>query len=110
MSKEYSADDLEKALVAVDELLEKQEQTQAATRELRAAIKSKLPNIHNPNCCGAHCRFSRGEVRILPIAPGTLTLCRDCYEQEIRWRKEANRLSTVHRYSLPTWQSLRIYD
>lgn len=62
----------------------------------------------NPSCDGAHCRFSTGEVRVLPTScDSNAILCRECYEHEIRFRKERNRdLGTAHRFLLPTWEKL----
>lgn len=107
-----SAQDLEKALASVDQLIETQAQVRTSTAELRAAIKAKLGEIHNPNCDGAHCRFSTGEVRVLPTgASSNAILCRDCYEHEIRWRKENNDLRRNDAKALlPTWQTLRPYE
>jgi hypothetical protein len=65
----------------------------------------------NPNCDGARCTWSVGEVRVLPLgAGGNLILCHTCFAHEIRFRKERNKeLSADARFDLPTWESLKIY-
>lgn len=69
--------------------------------------------MQNPNCDGAHCTSSVGEVRLLPTSKpcrSNAILCRACYSHEIRWRKERNReLGTSAQFDLPTWESLELY-
>lgn len=46
----------------------------------------------NPNCDGSHCRSESGEVRVYPLgAGGNLILCRSCWENENRYRRERGR-------------------
>ena len=112
MKPKLSQQDLENALHAVDRLISVQGEVATKTQELRTAIKARVGEIQNPNCDGAHCRFSKGDVRVLPTGgDSNIILCRGCYEHEIRWRKERNqKLSRYDRFLLPTWQSLRVYE
>lgn len=69
----------------------------------------------NPNCCGGHCLFDEGEVRVLPVGPspdhGNLILCRYCFEHELNWRRDRNReLAEDCRFKLPAWESLEVYQ
>ena len=69
---------------------------------------------YNPDCDGGQCRESTGEVRQLPFGAtpdhGNVIVCRTCFEYEIRWRGERNRLlDPAVRFALPAWSTLRVY-
>jgi hypothetical protein len=67
--------------------------------------------IHNPNCDGDKCRSNTGEVRRLPTGgDGAAILCRACFDNEIRFRRERNEeLAPSVSFDLPSWQSLEAY-
>ena len=62
------------------------------------------------NCDGSGPHAS-GEVRLLPTGgDGNLILCQKCFEYELSWRRERNRgLAPFAQFSLPTWESAKIY-
>lgn len=69
----------------------------------------------NPNCCGGHCLFDEGEVRVLPLGKipdhGNLILCRYCFEHEMNYRRDRNReLSREAQFQIPTWDSLKVNE
>lgn len=70
-----------------------------------------MNHIHNPNCDGAQCRKPTGEVRRLPTGGGSnAILCRWCFQYEIEWRKERNRLlGDDNLFDLPAWGDLEVY-
>lgn len=44
--------------------------------------------IHNPDCCGSHCRSETGQVRVYPLGGGgNLILCVACWEHENQFRR-----------------------
>lgn len=61
--------------------------------------------LGNPNCDGAHCTSSNGEVRKLPTGNGNVILCKACFAHEIQFRK---RNTTVFDWAARsvTWQQL----
>jgi hypothetical protein len=65
-----------------------------------------MPEIHNPNCDGGHCKAAAGQVRRLPHGAdphhGASILCRDCYEHEAAYRRERG-------WDTPPWESLEVY-
>lgn len=72
-----------------------------------------MTTTQNPHCDGSHCRASTGEVRVLPTGgDSNAILCRACYENEIRFRRERN-ASVLHPVStpfdLPAWETLKPY-
>lgn len=68
--------------------------------------------MQNPNCDGAHCVSTSGEVRVLRSGgDSNLILCHACYRHELTWRRERNReLSKDAQFQLPDWESLKVYD
>jgi hypothetical protein len=73
-----------------------------------------INNIHNPNCDGASCVTTRGEVRKLPHTAnpdhGNSILCNACFTHELRYRVERNKqLAADARYALPDWDELKVY-
>jgi len=65
----------------------------------------------NPNCCGGHCWFDKGEVRVYPIgAGGNLILCRACWNHENaynRWRgRETGR---PENWPVRNWDEAEVY-
>lgn len=69
--------------------------------------------MNNPNCDGGGpCK--PGEVRKLPYGSsgGNLILCRNCYEKEIAWRKEANQRyrDAFSRDDTPAWDTLAVVE
>jgi len=64
----------------------------------------------NPNCDGACCVFSEGEVRKLLYGSsgGNMILCRECYEYEMSVRQHniEQGISDV----LILWEDLEVYD
>jgi hypothetical protein len=67
--------------------------------------------MKNPNCDGEHCIKQRGEVRVLPTGgDSSAILCRECYWREMMFRHVRNeKLSDDCKFSIPTWESLRVY-
>jgi len=65
----------------------------------------------NPNCSGSRCWSSTGEVRILPTGGSSnAILCRACYEHEIAWRRDSNRmLAKDMAFAVPEWSELEVY-
>jgi len=65
----------------------------------------------NPNCDGARCALSTGEVRVLPLGgQGNLILCRGCFEREMSYRRERNKdLAPDVRFKIPSWETLEVY-
>jgi hypothetical protein len=66
---------------------------------------------HNPNCDGGHCKSETGEVRVLPYSSdGNLIICKSCYDNEMRFRRDRNRETGRLIYDLPAWETLTIYE
>lgn len=65
----------------------------------------------NWNCDGDKCLVSEGEIRVLPTGgDSNLLLCRACYENEMRYRRERNlELNSAAQFALPAWDSLDVY-
>ena len=83
------------------------------TRELKPrGYKTFRVEIRNYDCEGAHCQLRDGEVRVLPCGGGAnMVLCCDCFDHEIRYRRERNRfLGDFAKFKLPSWESLEVYD
>lgn len=68
--------------------------------------------MKNPNCDNDKCKFSRGEVRVLPTGgEGNAILCRECYRHEMVYRAERNKeLGKENQFEIPTWNDLKVYD
>ena len=66
----------------------------------------------NPNCDGAHCTSTRGEVRLLPTGGGSnAILCCDCYLHERSFRNARNRdLAGASKFVTPDWRALQRYS
>lgn len=65
-------------------------------------------NHDNPNCDNNKCKRADGEVRLLPTGgDGNMILCRDCYEHEMRYRRE--RVAAGEPFDLPAWNELKVY-
>lgn len=65
--------------------------------------------IHNPNCDGDKCRANTGEVRVMSIGGGgNLILCRACWENELSFRRERNRV-VCYPFDLPAWEFSKVY-
>lgn len=77
-------------------------------KKIRA--KHLMVGDHNPNCDGAHCTSTSGEVRVLPSGGSNLILCRSCYMHEMHFRKDRNEyLSDIAQFPIPAWETLKPY-
>lgn len=72
---------------------------------------NQMTKNQNPNCDGANCKFSRGQVKVLPSGGDSNSiLCRACFDFEMDYRRERNKeLSKESQFDLPKWEDLKNY-
>lgn len=60
-------------------------------------------------CDGSCYRYNLLEVRVLPTGGSSNAIfCRQCFEQEIRYRIERNK-EVCKPFDLPKWEDLEVY-
>lgn len=63
----------------------------------------------NPNCDGGWGENESGEVRRVPLPAGNANLCRECFDYEMDFRRERNKiLSPSEQHPIREWDRLAI--
>lgn len=68
--------------------------------------------FRNWDCSNDKCTDPHSEVRVLPYGGGgNLTLCRACFDHEMRFRRLVNGMYQDRMpFETPEWDSLRVYE
>jgi hypothetical protein len=74
------------------------------------ARRQELVKAGNNDCCG-NGPHTPGTVRVMPAGgDSNLILCRACWQRELTYRRERNReLGDDFRFSLPAWETAKVY-
>lgn len=66
--------------------------------------------MKNQNCDGGFCKKEEGEVRVLPSGDGNLFLCRACFDNEMKFRRDQNRTVRMVIHPIVKWKDLKLVE